>query len=52
MRHHRTKTGETVLAYIVLAILSFLCLFFFQYHLISLRMPSRKPEITTSIARR
>ena len=29
MRHHRNKTGETILAYIVLAILSFLCLFFF-----------------------
>ena len=29
MRHHRTKTGETILAYVVLAILSFLCLFFF-----------------------
>lgn len=24
MRHHRTKTGETILAYVVLAILSFL----------------------------
>ena len=29
MRHHRTKTGETILAYVVLAILSLLCLFFF-----------------------
>lgn len=29
MKHTRTKVGETILAYILLIILSFLCLFFF-----------------------
>ena len=29
MRNKRVKVGETILAYAVLAILSFLCLFFF-----------------------
>ena len=29
MKHKRTKVGETILAYAVLIVLSFLCLFFF-----------------------
>lgn len=41
MRHHRTKTGETILAYVVLAILSFLCLFFFYILIVNSPAPTR-----------
>ena len=35
MKNRRVKMGETVLAYVVLAILSFLCLFFFYILIIN-----------------
>ena len=35
MKHKRTKVGETILAYAVLIVLSFLCLFFFYILLVN-----------------
>ena len=35
MKNRRVKMGETILAYVVLAILSFLCLFFFYILIIN-----------------